>query len=113
MSEYFDEVEFALPKDPNEQPKPKLGAYNATLVKLAVVEIKTEIDRIRVGASDLTTYAINPGSFGFPAKTCLEAFEKKPADKTFKDFVQIAHQDFGKSAGDHFAALLAATRESD
>ena len=111
MSNFFKEVEFKMEKDPADQKPEKVVVWDQKIIDEAFEEILKELQLIRNGTSVFSSYAINPGSFGFPAENVLKMFKADPSDKAFAGFVQIAKQDWGASAGAHFAKLLRAARE--
>ena len=113
MSEFFKPVEFKEPPSPaDNRPKTKV-VWDEEKLQAAFKLIKKELEKIRSGTSEFTTYAIEPSSFGFPAANQLKIFLSDPSDKLFDHFKQIARQDWGKRAGDHFAALLSAARREE
>lgn len=105
---YFKEVEFELPEDPGERPQTKENKllFDEEKLEGAVKAIKEEFVRFKDGTSDFTSYAINPGSFGFPAANRLSIFLKDPTQKNYLAFLEIAKQDFGARAATHFMDLL-------
>ena len=110
MSDFFKPVEFEEPPDPaDNRPKTRV-VWDEEKLKAAHKMIKAELEKIRNGTSEYHPYAIEPSSFGFPAANQLRIFLTDPSDKLFKHFCQIACQDWGKRAGEHFAALLSAAR---
>jgi hypothetical protein len=109
---YFKEVEFELPKDPGENKKaPVDPKFNKERLDKAVAEIKAEFEKIRTGDSKLTTYAIEPGGFGFPAMHRLTIFHKDPTPENYQGFLEIAKQDLTRSAAIHFMELLKEAQE--
>lgn len=108
---YFEEVEFELREDPAVKKAPKKDIEYVDQPKLdaVVVKIEEEFELIRVGASDLTHYAINPGRFASPVASALTGLKNKPSFKAMRHFLQVAEQDLGVKARDHFKGLLAGT----
>ena len=111
MSNYFTEVEFELRDDPSVKKAPKKDIEFVDQPKLeAVIEkIEEEFERIRTGASDLTHYAINPGRFASPVASALTTLKNRPSFKAMREFLQVAEQDLGAKAKEHFKSLLAGT----
>lgn len=110
-SKFFKEVEFEEPRDPTDARPEKIVIWDKEKVKEAASHIREELSLIKRGQSELTPYAIDPGAFGFPAENALKIFERKPADKEFEGFVQIARQDWGARAAEKFASMLRPARE--
>lgn len=106
---YFKEIELELPKDPNEQPKPKIMRFDKPAVEAAVDTILKEFELIRTGKSDLTTYAIDPGRFGFPAMSGLTQFQKNPTKDNLMGFIGVTKQTLGNKAAQAWILLLAKT----
>jgi hypothetical protein len=112
MSKYFKEVEFGMPEDPGEnKSKPKGPKFNKERLDKAVAEIKTEFEKIRSGDSKLTTYAIEPGGFGFPSVHRLTMLHKDPTPENYQGFLEIAKQDLSRKAAIHFMELLKEAQE--
>jgi len=110
MSEFFTEVEFDLPASPGLNPPKEVVTWDAKILKESMENIEGEIEKIKNGTSKHTTYAINPGKFGFPALNAMQIFVADPSDKTFKGIHDIARQDFGARAGDLFFMALRSAR---
>lgn len=111
MSEFFKPVEYELLKSPADQ-APKIRVlWHREKLQSALEEIDEEIVRIKNGTSDFTTYAVNPGKHGFPARNVLVGFVADPADKALPDLRQICRQDFGARAGELFVKLILEARE--
>ena len=112
MSKYFEQIELEFSDDPNIPKKSKPEkTFNTEKLKKAFDEISMEIGKIRKGTSDYHHYAVEPGSFGFPAANQLTIFMEKPSEKTYQAFKEIAIQDFGALAGNHFMSLIDKARE--
>lgn len=112
MSEFFEEVEFNISPSPGKPESPKV-TWNKDKLQVALKEILSEISKIKGGTSKYTTYAINPGVFGFPAENAMKIFVENASDRTFKGIHDICRQDFGARAGDHFYELLKEAREEN
>lgn len=106
MARFFKEVEFSLPDFEEEKPKKPGVFWDKAVLKKALKEIQAEIEKIKVGKSEYTTYAINPGKFPFPAENAIKAFVSNPSDRTFLLIREISNQDFGARAGEYFFELL-------
>lgn len=104
---YFKEVEFELSEDPGENPKPK-NQFELDKEKLneAYNQVVEEINRIRRGESEYTTYAIDPGDFGFPVMNRLKMLKDDPSKKNYVGFLEIAKQDLGIKAASYFMTLI-------
>jgi len=110
MSKYFQPVEFEIPKDP-DLPRQTTTIWHADKVAAAAAEIKAEVGRIKSGTSQYSTYAVDPGRFGFPAINALNAFVQNPTDKLLKNFEDTANSTFGARAGRDFTTKLRTARE--
>lgn len=110
MSKFFKELEFDLPESPAE-PKPSEVVWDKVKLEKAFKQITQEVEKIKSGTSEYTTYAINPGSFGFPAINSVKIFVENPSDRAFKGIHDICKQDLGARAGDFFYRLLKSARE--
>lgn len=109
---HFKEVEFELPTDPGENPRPPAGPkFNKEKLTKVIDEIKAEFEKIRGGNSELTTYAIDPGNFGFPSGNRLSMLQKEPSQENYRGFLEIAKQDLGRKAAIHFMELLKKAQE--
>ena len=111
-NKYFKQIKLEYSDDPNtpKRSEPE-KTFNAEKLKKAFDEITKEIGKIRKGTSDYHAYAIEPGSFGFPAANQLTIFMEKPSEKTYKALKEIVVQDFGALAGNHFMGLIDEARE--
>lgn len=115
MSRFFNEVEFDDPND-DFQKLQKRGPrviWDKDKLKKAYEEISHQISKIKNGTSDYTVYAVNPGSFGFPADNAIKIFISDPSDKAFEGVLEICRQDFGAKAGNHFHSLLKEARREE
>jgi hypothetical protein len=110
MSTFFKEVEFPHPESP-ATPKPHGFVWNAEALSQALMIIEREVGKIIAGTSDLTKYAIDPKSFGFPAMHALKIFVGEPSDKAFEGIPEILGQDLGGRAKKYFTQLLLQCRE--
>ena len=110
MSRFFEEIEFEESKDPGHQTPKLLVVWDEEKLAAAWAEIKDEIEKIKVGASELHPRAVTPGQFGFPAENAMKIFLRDPSDKAFEGILAICRQDFAARAGDHFHELLKASR---
>lgn len=110
MSDFFKPVDYTIPDSPAE-PAPPAYVWDKEALKGAQMAILEEVERIRHGASEFTTYAIDPGKFNIPCLHVIEMFVNDPSDKAFQGTREICRQDFGARAGDHFHLLLAVCRE--
>jgi len=112
MSKYYEQIELDFSEDPNipARSKPE-KPFNVDKLKEANDLICTEIGKIRKGTSDYHHYAVEPGSFGFPASNQLTIFMEKPCEKTYQAFKEIAVQDFGALAGNYFMELIDEARK--
>jgi len=107
MSRYFNEVEFEMLEDPGAPKKKEVKAsFDPEKLKLAIVEIRAEFDRIADGTSKLTAYPINPGGFGFPAQNRLKMLEADPNQENYKAFLELAKQDLGQRVAIYCMGLL-------
>lgn len=106
----FKPVEFELPADPGIPPKPKVVTFDKDMVKEAADKIRQEFERIKGGTSEFTTYAINPGPFGFPCANRLKMFEADPTEKNLKAVYEIVLQDLGMRMAVFVSGLLEATK---
>lgn len=114
MSKYFQEVEFELPKDPGENPDPPQSLkFDSEKLTDAINEIRSEIEKIRRGESNLTTYAIDPGDFSFPTGNRLSIFHREPTLKNFTGLIEIAKQDLGVKAAKFFTVTINKAREEE
>jgi hypothetical protein len=111
-SAYFEEVEFEVSGSPigTKRPETKI-VPNPDKLAVAVVQIYKDFEGIKNGTSDLTHYAIDNGNFGSPCGNALKRLEADPSVDTIKAFVQLAGQDLGGMAQEHFRTLLASTLE--
>lgn len=105
----FTPVKFEMPKNAEKTSKSKTINFNDELLKAVADSIRSDFEDIKVGESDLTSYAINPGSFGFPADNRLKILLTNPNEKNLKGFLEIAKQDFGVAAHEKWKRLLLAT----
>jgi len=112
MSKYFEQIELEFTEDPNipEKSKP-VKLFDLKKLKVAEELICVEMGKIRRGTSKFTHYAIEPGSFGFPAANTLKIFMDDPTEDNYEGFKEIAIQDFGALAGNHFMGLIDEARE--
>lgn len=107
MSKYFTEVEFEMPEDPGAPvKKPVKATFDREKLPAAIAEIRAEFDRIAGGTSKLTSFAINPGGFGFPAQNRLKIFEADPTEDNYKAFLELAKQDLGQRVAIYCMSLL-------
>lgn len=112
MSKYFNEIKFTLNKDPAEPDRtPAPNLFDQKKLEVAEKEIQEEFKKIKNGTSNLVTYAINPGGFGFPAANLLRIFMSEPTEKNFKGFIDISKQDFGNLAAERFSNIMNNARE--
>ena len=111
MSEFFKEVEFVIPPDPSAPKAAPVVTWDKEVLAQALERIEAEIVKIRHGTSKHTTYAIDPGGFGFPSMHAVKVFVEEPSDKTFAGVPSILKQDFGPRAATLFKELLNAARE--
>ena len=106
---YFEELEFEI-EDHREKPKViQTLIVKDDLLKPVIDEIEQEMTKIRLGTSELTHYAIDPGRFGSPVGEALKRLKADPSPNTVKDFITLAKQDLGAKAADRFSALLVKT----
>jgi hypothetical protein len=110
VSKFFEPVEFEEPKDPADNRPTTVVTWDKDMLDKAWEAISAEITKIKRGTSDFYKYAVNPGSFGFPAENSIKIFLDDPSDKTFEGIREICKQDF-KGAGEYFYQLLKACRE--
>ena len=114
MSKYFQDVEFPEPKiSPGEPKQPVVTKFNKEKLDAAVEKIRQEFKKIKNGESTYTHYAINPGSFGFPAANRLTMFVDNPTKENLKAFVELTAQDVNTTASEHFEKMLQATIEEN
>lgn len=111
MGEFFNEVEFEDTLSPAEQRSETRVVWDEDMLKSAFETIQTEIDQIKSGTHEMTIYAIQPSSFGFPAENAIKVFVKDPSDRTFEGIEEIASANWGARAGKHFVALLREARK--
>jgi hypothetical protein len=114
MNKYYEQIELEFSEDPNtpEKSKPEKPFDGAKLME-AENTIRMEIGKIRKGTSNYHHYAVEPGSFGFPAANQLTVFMEKPCEKTYQAFKEIAVQDFGALAGNYFMELIDEARKEN
>jgi hypothetical protein len=112
---YFEEVEFELRDDPavKKAPKKDIEFVDQPKLKAVIEEIEAEFEKIRTGNSDLTHYAINPGRFASPVASALTGLKNRPSFKAMRQFLQVAEQDLGFKAREHFKGLLAGTIKTE
>lgn len=109
---YFNQIEFDEPIDPGENPKPpKPITYDKEKIKAAIEKIEAELKKVRVGQSEYTHYATDPGRFGFPIVNTLKAFLTDPTEKCMAGVVQIATQDLGIAFAEFVRITLEETKE--
>ena len=89
MSNFFKEVEFEDTVSPAEQRAKLRVVWDEDMLKSAFETIQTEIDQIKGGTHEMTTHAIQPSSFGFPAENAIKVFVKDPSDRTFEGIEEI------------------------
>lgn len=107
---YFEEVEFELRENPAVKTTPKdIEFVDQPKLAAVIEEIEKEFELIRTGDSDLCHYAINPGRFASPVASALTGLKNKPSFKAMREFLQVAEQDLGAKAREHFKGLLAGT----
>ena len=112
MSKYFQEVEFEIGQDPGEPPPPPpTPTYNPDKVKVAGQKIREEFEKIRMGVSDLCTYAFDPGRFANPVGENLRRFELAPSEQTMAGFLQVVKQDIGLRAAVRFMEMIEEAKE--
>ena len=111
MSEFFKPVDFTFPEDPADN-SPKIAViWHREKLASALAEIEEEVVRIKNGTSDLVTYPIDPGAWGFPAMNALKIFVADPFEKDVLGLQAILKQDFSARAGDLFFKLVMEARE--
>jgi hypothetical protein len=111
-SSYFEEVEFEVSESPIATSRPTTKIVpNPDKLAMAVIQIYKDFEGIKNGTSDLVHYAVDNGNFGSPAGNALKRIEANPSVETIKAFVQLAGQDLGGKAQEHFRQLLASTLE--
>ena len=94
-------------EDPDKPVAPKKEVtFNKVKLEAVYLNIDKELEKIKTGQSDLTAYAINPGSFSYPAISKLKVFKANPTEDTLKDLVKLFKQDLGLRVSTHFSALL-------
>jgi hypothetical protein len=110
MGEFFKEVEFEMPESPAKPAAPPVVVWDPEILAEAVKRIEAEIEKIKNGTSEHSTYAVNPGDRGFPAMNAVKIFVADPSDRSFRGVSEILVQDFKVRAGTLFTALLKAAR---
>lgn len=111
-SEFFTEIDFIIEANPDDHQKPDtVVIWDDEKLKSAFKEIEIELQKIRGGISEYVPRAIDPGKFGFPAENAIKIFLLAPNDRGFEGVKQIAKQDWGARAANHFIALLKVARE--
>lgn len=110
MSKYFKELKFEVPKRPNAMENPDTRVVvDEEKFKPAMKEIRQEMDKIRRGDSELTHYAIDPGTKASPVDGAWKRLNEKPRIEGMQEFLKIVNQDLGAKARDRFKELLLTT----
>jgi len=109
---YFTPVEFNESNDPGAPVKPVTTTkFNDGKIKTAIEQIEAELEKVRTGKSEHTSYAIEPGRFGFPLVITLRIFQTDPTEKTYQGALQIAAQDLGAKFAEFVKITLDETKE--
>lgn len=66
-------------------------------------KVRTMIEQLQNGTSDLSNYAIHLVKGTCPAISCLNAFESNPTEKTLKAFIELSRSDFNWKTAKAFA----------
>ncbi len=112
MSKHFTPVEFKLSDDPGKPKRPeKIISVNKDKFEIAIKEIEAEFAKIKIGESDLLHYAVDNKDFGSPVGNRFKILKGDPTVGHIKAFLELAKQDLGAKAADHFKGLLKVTLE--
>lgn len=100
----FSNIEKELGLSPPEDSEPtlKTKTYDKEKVNIFYNKVKEEINKMKLGFSELRKGALHIPKDVCPALLALEAFNYAPSEKSAQNFVAIAGQDFGGIAAQTF-----------
>jgi hypothetical protein len=106
MSNAFKPVNFDILLPPEPKKKEVTQPFDPEKLKLAIAQVKQEIENLSDGTSLYLNRAINFGAIGCPAQNQLKIFAAKPTMANFKGFIQLANQDFSARPANAMEAIL-------
>jgi hypothetical protein len=106
MSDAFKPVDFDELIPPEPKKKVVVDPFDPEKLKIAVSQVKQEIENLADGTSLYLKRALNFGAIGCPAQNQLRIFAAKPTMTNFKGFVQLANQDFSSRPAKAMEAIL-------
>lgn len=94
MSRHFTPIDLPTSTPVEKPPKVELPPFDPDKFKIAIEQVKQEVENLADGTSLYLNRAINFGSLGCPAQNQLKKLAAKPTIINFEGFVQLARQDF-------------------